>query len=150
MSKTEDFAKKFEEANRQFIFAVENCPDEKWTAKAKGEDRSVATVAHHVASSHSYIAERVQQLAAGEQLTPPDIDAMNAEHAAEHPSPSKDEVIALLKENGSRAADIYRSVPEEGLTNAIDIPGRGSFTAQDMIEMVAIGHPAMHLESVRA
>ena len=112
------------------------------------KDRSVATVAHHVASSHSYIADRTQRLAAGEQLTPPDIDEMNAEHASEHPSPTKEEVVTLLKNNGAEAAAIYRQIPDDGLQNSIEIPGRGSFTAQQMIEMVAIGHPAMHLESL--
>ncbi|HET9199671.1 MAG TPA: DinB family protein [Dehalococcoidia bacterium] len=149
MSKGEDYARRFDEANKEFIAAVENCPDERWTGEAAGEERSVATVAHHVASSHKFIAERTQMLAAGEQLTPPDIDAMNAEHASEHPNPSKDEVVQLLRQNGARAAEIYRAVPDEGLDKSIEIPGRGKFSVQDMMEMVAIGHPRMHMESLK-
>lgn len=151
MSKGEEYARQFEQANREFIAAVESCSPEKWTGKAAGEDgRSVGTVAHHVAFSHAFIAERVQMLANGEPLTPPDIDAMNAEHAAEHPNPSKDEVVGLLEQNGRRAAEIYRSIPDDRLQNSIDIPGRGTFSVEQMIEMVAIGHPRMHMESLKA
>jgi hypothetical protein len=150
MSKGEECARQFEEINQQFIRAVEDCPDGRWTGKAAGEERSVATVAHHVASSHAFIAERVQQLAGGGQLTPPDIDALNAEHAREHPSPSKEEVIGLLKENGAQAAGIYRSISDDNLQHSIDIPGRGNFSVKDMMEMVAIGHPRMHMESLQS
>jgi hypothetical protein len=149
MSQGQEYARQFERTNEEFIKAVQDCPDERWKGPAAGEKRTVATVAHHVASSHAFIADRTKQLADGGQLTPPDIDAMNAEHAAEHPSPSKNEVVALLKKNGENAAAIYRSIPDEALSVSIEVPGRGPFSVKGMMEMVAIGHPRMHMDSLK-
>jgi uncharacterized damage-inducible protein DinB len=148
MSRADELARSFELANEAFIQAVEACPDEKWTNPAANEERNVATIAHHVASGHMFIAERVQMVAAGGRPEPPDIDARNAEHARANPSPSKEETIALLRQKGAEAAAIYRQLDDEGLDRSIEVPERGTFSAEKMIEMVAIGHPQMHQQSL--
>jgi uncharacterized damage-inducible protein DinB len=148
MSRGEELAATFEEANKELIKAVEDCPDEKWKSKASDEDRNVSTIAHHVASSHLFIAGRVQAIASGEQLSPPDVDARNAEHAAEHPNPTKEETLALLREEGAQAAAVIRGLGDEGLDESIDVPGRGSMSAAQVVEAVQIGHVNMHLPSL--
>jgi uncharacterized damage-inducible protein DinB len=150
MSKGEELAATFEQANGDIIKAVEACPDEKWSAKAADEERNVSTIAHHVASSHLFIAGRVQSIATGGRLAPPDVDARNAEHAKEHPHPSKEETLALLKDEGAQAAEIIRGLSDDGLERSIEVPGRGQMSAGQVVEAVQIGHVNMHLPSLTA
>ena len=51
VGKGEDLANRFEQANADFIRAVEAVSDERWTGKAPDEDRPRGAIAHHVASS---------------------------------------------------------------------------------------------------
>jgi hypothetical protein len=51
MGKGEDLAMRFEQANADFMRAVEAVSNKKWVGKASDEERPVGVIAHHVASA---------------------------------------------------------------------------------------------------
>lgn len=153
MGRSEELASKFEQTNQQFIKAVEGCSDERWRSAASNEDqRSVGTVAHHVATSHMQIVGIAQAVGAGGQAPPLSmemIDQGNAQHASQNPNPARDEVLTLLKEDGHKAAGIIRSMSDDQLSKTLNMPvSDDPITTAQMIEMIGIGHPAGHMESI--
>jgi hypothetical protein len=98
------------------------------------------------------IVSMAQAVGAGGQLPPITmemIDQGNAQHAAQNPNPSKDEVLALLRSDGEKAAGIIRSMSDEQLSKTLKLPlSDDPVTTAQAIEMIAIGHPAMHMQSV--
>jgi uncharacterized damage-inducible protein DinB len=153
MGKADELARKFEESNQQFINAVEGCSDEKWRSEASGEDkRSVGTVAHHVATSHMQVVGLAQAVGSGVQVPPLTMDMIeqgNAQHARQNPSPAKDEVLSMLRADGEKAAGIIRSMTDDQLSKTAKLPlSEDPVTTAQIIEMIAIGHPAMHMQSI--
>lgn len=152
MGQSEELARKFEETNRQFIQAVERCSEDKWRSTPPGEQRSVGTIAHHVASSHMAIAGIAQSVGAGAPAPPITmemIDQGNAQHASQNPNPSREETIGLLQRDGGKAAGVIRSMTDDQLAKTLTMPAADSpITTAQFIEMVGIGHPAGHMQSL--
>jgi hypothetical protein len=155
-TRAENLAARFEQANQDVIDMVTRaadadlgvtCPAEGWTAAALGA---------HVGGSHYGIVEYLlKPLVAGQEIPPmgPDaFDEMNAKAAAENAGLSKDEVLAQLRDNGAMAAAYLRGLSDEDL----DRPAKLSFFGDNpvpveaVIEMVLIGHPIDHGNSLRA
>lgn len=80
------------------------------------------------------------------------VDEINAAHAAEHPHPTKEETLALLRENSARAADQVRALDDEALDFAatVSLHADAPLTTQYFIEQHPISHPYIHLVSIRA
>ncbi|HET9199667.1 MAG TPA: hypothetical protein VFO84_01650, partial [Dehalococcoidia bacterium] len=93
-----------------------------------------------------------QAVGAGGQAPPLSmemIDQGNAQHASQNPNPSRDEVLTLLKEDGHKAAGIIRSMSDDQLSKTLKMPvSDDPITTAQMIEMIGIGHPAGHMESI--
>jgi hypothetical protein len=92
-SRAAQIADQFESAQEAFIRLVESLTDEQWGRVGRNgperlndedEGRTVGVIAHHVAMSGPFIIDRIRAMLAGRQMTPVDIHAMNAAHAAEH------------------------------------------------------------------
>ena len=148
-------AQQFEAANDELIKAVDGCSDEQWRATCAGEQWSVAVTAHHVAVSHEGIAGFIQAIANGQPVPPLTgemLEQGNAEHARQYANCTKNETVELLRRNGKAAASMLRGLSDEQLERGAEIPlvGGRRMTASEMAEMVLIGHPRSHLESIRA
>jgi uncharacterized damage-inducible protein DinB len=153
--RAEALAKRFEQVNDELIAAVEGCSDEQWRKTCSGEQWSVAVTAHHVASSHGPIAGAVQALATGQPLPPLTsemLDAGNAEHARQFAACTRAETVELLRSGGQVAARTVRGLSDEQLDNGAEVALMGGqrVSAAQFVEMVLIGHPTNHLESIRA
>ena len=154
-SRAEVLARRFEQTNEELIAAVEGCSDEQWRTTCPGEQWSVGVTAHHVATSHVPIAGVVRALATGQPLPPITsemIDAGNAEHARQFANCSREETVEQLRSAGLEAASIVRSLSDEQLDNGAELPilNGQRVSAGQFAEMVLIGHPTGHLESIRA
>ena len=81
-----------------------------------------------------------------------DIHEMNAEHAAEHATASKDEAMRLLAHNASAAADAIRALSDEELATAapVSLYGCAPLTCQFVLEDHAVRHSYHHLARIRA
>jgi uncharacterized damage-inducible protein DinB len=147
-------AERFEQMNRQLISTVESCSDEQWQAKTTAEGWSVAVTAHHIAGAHEAIAGAAQGLATGQGLPPITsemLDEMNAKHAQEHASCTKEETVELLRRNGQTAAGIIRGFSDEQLERSAPaaIMGGAEMSTEQFVENGLIGHMRGHADSIR-
>jgi hypothetical protein len=148
----ESLAAQFEQANADLIAAVEGMGDARWGARTPNEQWPVGVVAHHVAVSHPGIVDVVIAIAEGRQLPPftqEMVDRGNTQHARENANCTREETLALLRENGGAAAEIVRAIPDEGFARTASLLGR-EMSAQQAAEMILIGHPRSHLASIQA
>lgn len=144
-----------EQVNDELIRTIEGCSEQQWRATCAGEQWSVAVTAHHVASVQELLAGIVQSLGNGQPVPPVTmemIDQGNAAHAQQFANCTKEETIGLLRSSGTAGAGILRGLSDQQLETGTEMPLMGGrrVTAGQFAEMVLIGHPRGHLESIRA
>lgn len=150
-SQAELLADRFEQANKDFIATIEGTTPEQWARTCADVGWPVGVTAHHVAVSTGALAGLVRAMAAGQSpsLSPEELDRMNAEHAQTAANCTRDETVEIARTTGADAAEALRSLTDRQLTNTADM-GHGPMTLQQVIEMIVIGHPGMHLAGIRA
>jgi hypothetical protein len=161
MSRAEALAADLESSYTTFATYLESLSPDQWRTPAAnhpqiaaGEDerRLVGVIAHHVGETVPMFAERARRIATGEPLDPmslAEMDAANARHAAVHTNPDQTETVAMLRDNVERASEMIRELSDDDL----DRPGAGelsSWTAEQLIRRVLIGHATWHEGSIRA
>ena len=152
--KAKELAEKFTTLNNEMLAIVENCTDEDWQKVCGGEQWAVGVVAHHVAAGHFGAIDFVRMIVAGEaipEITMETIDQMNAQHAKEHANCTREEVLALLRKNGSAFTGYLEGLSETDLvrTGYLAAIG-GDVSAQQLIEMVILQLGGEHLDSMKA
>jgi hypothetical protein len=150
-----DLAAKLESANAAVIAAVESSSDDEWRAICPAEGWSVGVAARHIAVSHLPIMGLVEIVATGQQAPPITMDmfhASNARHAQEHAGCTRAEVLEILRRDGQAAADKLRGLSDEQLdrTASMAFAGGAEMSAVQLVEAILLGHPAQHLESIKA
>jgi DinB family protein len=151
-ARAEQLATKFEQSCRDLNTLVEGLSEADWKKSTTAEKWPVAVVAHHVAGSHAGISGLVERIAKGQPLpglTMDMIHAGNAKHAQEFANVSKAETLALLKDNGAKAAATVRGLSDAELDRSADLFGKPMTTAQ-AIEGIMINHVHEHLGSIKA
>jgi len=134
---------------------VGGCSDEEWRRTSEAEGWTVAAVAHHVASAQPSILQMVQAVANGQApppITSEMLDENNAKHAVELAACSRDEVLDLLRREGSESVEVVRSFSDEQLDRAAPMAfaGGAPMSALHLVEAGFIGHVAEHLASIKA
>ena len=152
--RTKELVERFTAFNNDFIAFVGNCSDEEWRKVCSGEEWTVGVVAHHVAAGHFGAIDLVRMIVAGEampEITMEAIDQMNAQHAKEHANCTQEEVLGLLRKNGTAFASYLEGLSEEDLvrTGYFAAIG-GDVSAQQLIEMLILQSAGEHLESMKA
>ena len=149
-------ADQFVAANNEMIATVEGCSESQWQAKCVDEDRPVAVVAHHVAGAYRAVSGWMRTIIAGEPfpptLTHEFIDRTNAAHAAKHPNPTKEEVLALLRGTGQTTADFIRGMSDADLDRLGEAPlfGDHPLATRSVIKHVLLRHISDHLASIKS
>ena len=158
-SRSGSLADQFEAAVGNFIRVVESLTSEQWRLRGRNtpgmrindedEARPLGVIAHHVAVNLNVIMGRIQA-AIREQASPPlDIKQANARHANEYADTTKAQVLSLLHDSGQQIAKDLRSISDEKLDIAQELPS-GQMTVQQRIERVLIGHLLGHQASIEA
>jgi DinB superfamily len=152
--KTKELVERFTAFKNDFIAFVDNCSDEDWREVCSAEGWTVGVVAHHVAAGHFGAIDFVRMIVAGEaipEITMETIDQMNAQHAKEHANCTTEEVLALLRKNGSAFADYLEGLSEADLarTGYLAAIG-GDVSAQQLIEMIILQSGGEHFDSMKA
>jgi len=144
-------ASQFDLVNREVIAAVERLSDDQWTRLVPGENWTVGVVVHHIAEGHKVITRWVQDLASRRPLQPAleEIDDINARHASQSATCTKEETAELLARNGEATLRVVRELSDEQIAGSGPFRGE-QWTAADMIERVLIGHPQRHMDHVQS
>ena len=158
-SRSESLADQFEVALGNFTGVVESLTGDQWRMRGRNtpgmrindedEARPVGVIAHHVAVNLNVIMGRIQA-AIRDQPTPRiDFKQANAIHANEYADTTKAEVLTLLRASGDQIAKELRSITDEKLDMAKELPS-GTMTVQQRIERVLVGHLQGHQGSIEA
>ncbi len=148
-------AERIEQGAEALATFVEGLSDAEWQTVVPNDQRTVSVLVHHVASVYPLEIKLARQLASGKPIagvTGDAVDRMNAQHAEEHPTVSKQETIQLLRENSKSAAGRVREFTDEELDNAatVSLNADAPLTAQFLIEDHALRHSFHHLANIRA
>ena len=152
--RTKELVERFTAFKNDFIAFVDNCSDEDWQKMCSGEGWTVGVVAHHVAAAHFGAIDLARMIVAGEampEITMEAIDQMNAQHAKEHANCTREEVLALLRKNGSAFAGYLEGLSEADLarTGYLGLIG-GDVSAQQLTEMIILQSGGEHFDSMKA
>jgi quercetin dioxygenase-like cupin family protein len=144
---------RFQQANDALVDLIEGCTATQWRATCADTGWSVAVQAHHLAVNHAYLAGMIQQIAIGEPPAPITIevlDAINAQHAEAFAQVSLAETVALLRENGAMATQIYRGLSDEQLARtATTMVGAPPSSVAGLIMFLSIGEIERHGQAIR-
>jgi DinB family protein len=129
--------------------------DAEWQTRIPGDGRTVGVVVHHVATMYPLEIQLAQLLAAGSPVagvTWDVVHALNATHAAEHASVTKEAALDLLRRNSAAAAAAIRALSDVELDRAapISLNADAPLTCQFMLEDHAVRHSYHHLAKIRA
>ncbi len=152
-NRSEELARQFEQASREFTETVEMISDDDWGKVCPAENWTVGVTAHHVASGYPMLNDVLQALTAGESrpITMDMIHQVNAEHARNHANCTKEETLLILRTEGQNAASAIRSLPDDALDTRHDLPLLGSepVSLETFIQALYISHHEAHLPSLR-
>lgn len=134
---------------------VSSLTEFEWQTRVPGDGRKIGVVVHHVASVYPVEIQLAQTLAKGEAvegLTAEVINKMNADHAKKFDGVTKEETIALLKQNSAAAAAAIRALTDDELDQAapVSLNANAVLTCQFIIEDHAVRHSYHHLARIRA
>ena len=155
-ARAEALASRIEQGAAQLAAYVEKLSDDDWKRPVAQErdGRPVNVIVHHVASVYPIEVELAQAVGSGKNMSEVTWDVvknMNAGHAKDNASVSKQDALALLRKNSSDAAAAVRQMTDEQLDTAA--PFGLSFdcpvTAQFVIEDHAVRHSWHHLARIK-
>jgi hypothetical protein len=129
--------------------------DAEWRARLPKDNRKVGVVVHHVATMYPLEIQLAQLLAEGkpvEGVTWDVVHEINARHARDYDSITKEAALDLLRRNSSAAAQAIRALSDEQLDRAapVSLNADAPLTCQFMLEDHAVRHSYHHLERIRA
>lgn len=147
-------AERLELGARKLIAFAADLTDAEWNARVPHDGRAIGTVVHHVASVYPIEISLAQKVAAGEAIVgvyAANINDMNANHAAENPTPSKAATLTLLRQNSDAAAAAIREMTDADLDRAMPVSlyADAPLTAQFVLEDHAVRHSYHHLAGIR-
>jgi hypothetical protein len=158
-SRSGSLADQFESTLQNFTELVESLTTDQWRMRGRNtpgmrindedEARPLGVIAHHVAVNLKVIMGRIETAMREQQAPPLDIKQANARHANEYADTTKAQVLSLLQDSGRQIAKNLRSIPDEKLDVAQELPS-GKMTVQQRIERVLIGHIQGHQGSIEA
>jgi len=126
-----------------------------WQSRVPGDGRKIGVVVHHVATMYPQEIKLARSLAAGqpiEGVTNEVVDQINATHAKENDAVTKEQALALLRQNSAAAAAAIRSLTDDELDGAatVSLYSSAPLTCQFMLEDHAVRHSYHHLAKIRA
>ena len=148
-------AERLEQGARALETLATTLTAEEWQTRIPHDGRAVGVVVHHVGTMYPLEIQLAQALAAGnavEGVTWDVVDAINAKHAKDHESVTKEEAIDLLRRNSAAAAAAIRALSDEELERAapVSLNADAPLTAQFLLEDHAVRHSYHHLAKIRA
>lgn len=155
-ARAEALAKRIEEGAANLAAYVERLNDDDWTRPiaAERDGRPLNVIVHHVASVYPIEVQLAQAIGSGKAMSDVTWDVvknMNAGHANDNSTVSKQDALALLRKNSREAADAVRMMTDEQLDTAapFGLSFDAPVTAQFVIEDHAMRHSWHHLARIK-
>ena len=154
-ARAEALAYRLEQGIDALIAFATTLTEKQWQTAIPKDGRKVGVVVHHVASVFPIEIQLAQVLAKGQPIagvTWDDVHAMNAKHAEDNATVTKQEAIELLRQNSAAAAAAIRALSDEELANAAtnSLYADAPLTCQHMLEDHAVRHCYHHLAKIQA
>ncbi|HWA93113.1 MAG TPA: methyltransferase domain-containing protein [Terracidiphilus sp.] len=155
--RAEMLADRIEEGAMRLLEFAARMTEEEWTTpmmESGKPGRSAGVVVHHVASVYPIEVELAETIASGKAITQVTWDAvhqMNAQHAMDNISVSREETLILLRKNSLAAAARVRELTDAQLDRAapFSLSFGAPITAQFVLEDHAVRHSWHHLARIR-
>jgi len=153
--RSEALAQRVEEGHRELMALIESLSDEEWKRPIPGDMRTVGVVLHHVADVLPILTVLFKGIAAGNTMSGVEgqtVHNLNHQHAIDHANCTKDETLALLKQNSALVSAAIRELSDEELDQAVPVSLHfdAPLTAQYFIEFHPLRHSYWHMAEVRA
>ena len=153
--RAEALAQRLEQGAGALAAFASTLSDAEWrTPFGTTDKRTIGVIVHHVASIYPLEIQLAQVLAAGQPITDVTWDAVaavNAQHAKENGTPTKETALALLARNSAAAAAAIRALSDAELAQAapVSLYGDAPLTCQFFLEDHAVRHSYHHLARMR-
>jgi hypothetical protein len=147
-------ADRLEQGARALAAFAGSLTEAQWQTAVPGDGRKVGVIVDHVASVYPVEIQLAQTLAAGQPVTGvtmDDVHAMNAAHARENGTITKEAALDHLRRNSAAAAAAIRALTDEQLDLAAEasLYSNAPITCQFMLEDHAVRHSYHHLARIR-
>jgi hypothetical protein len=152
-AKGEALARQFEAKVKDASALLGTLSAADWKKTTQSEKWTVGVTAHHAAGALEAVAGMVTAVASGHSLgdlTMGMIDGMNARHAQDHASCTKEETAALLDRSAAAAAAALRSLSDEQLAKSVTVfTDAPPMTVEQLVHGGLISHIDEHFGSIR-
>jgi len=148
-------AERLEQGARALAATASVLTETQWKTRIPGDGRTIGVVVHHVASMYPLEIQLAQGLAAGKPITDVTWDVvhdLNARHARESGTVTKEAALDLLRLNSAAAAAAIRALRDEELDRAaaVSLNADAPLTCQFFLEDHPVRHSYHHLARIRA
>ena len=147
-------AQRLEQGARALATLASSLSDVEWHTRLPKDGRKIGVVVHHVATMYPLEIQLAQVLAAGKPIADVTWDVvheLNAGHAREFDTVTKEAALDLLERNSRSAADTIRALSDEELDRAaaVSLYADAPLTCQFFLEDHAMRHSYHHLAAIR-
>jgi hypothetical protein len=147
-------ADRLERGARALVAFAAGLTEAEWQTTVPGDGRKIGVIVDHVASVYPIEIQLAQTLAAGQRVTGvtmDDVHAMNAAHARENATVTKEAALEHLRRSSAAAAAAIRDLSDEELDRAAEasLYSDAPITCQFMLEDHAVRHSYHHLARIR-
>ena len=147
-------AERLEQGARALATLAASLTDAQWQIRIPHDGRRVGVVVHHVASMYPIEIQVAQAIAEGKPVTGLTwgvVDSINAKHASENESVTRQAALELLQRNSAEAAAAVRALSDEQLAQAapVSLYADAPLTCQFFIEDHAMRHSYHHLAKIQ-
>jgi len=152
--KAKALARRLHAFSNDIITFVEGCSETNWKKTCEKEEWPVGVTARHIGAAHFEAVGLARMIVNGEALlefTMDQLVAMANEHARQHAGCTREEVLGLLRRNGTALVDYVAGLSDAELdrTGHLALAG-GKLSAQQLIEAVILTSGGEHFDSMKA
>jgi hypothetical protein len=148
-------AERLEQGAAALAALAASLTDVQWQTRLPKDGRPIGVVIHHVGNMYPIEIQLAQALAGGQPIAGvswDDVHGINAKHAIEFETVTRDAALALLERNSTAAAAAIRALTDEQLDQAapVSLNADAPLTCQFFLEDHAVRHSYHHLAKIRA
>jgi hypothetical protein len=154
-TRSDALATRLEDGARALATLAASLTPDQWQTRLPQDGRKVGVVVHHVANMYPLEIQLAQALAGGQPITGVTwaaVHDLNAKHAAEQASVTKEAALELLRTSSAAAAAAIRALSDDQLDQAapVSLNADAPLTCQFFLEDHAVRHSYHHLAAIRA